>query len=225
MISSKILELEHIYRFFVQGNKVIQILNDLSLSVTRGEKIAIIGASGSGKSTLMHLLAGLDRADGGVIRVLGYDTKTFSDNEYSTMRNRWFGFVYQFHHLLLEFTSLENVAMPLLIRRESMSYAYKKASQILEQVGLLSRLHYSPSLLSGGERQRVAIARAMVTNPICILADEPTGNLDHVNALSVCDLLCELSDVTGVSLVIATHDAMLARRCDKVFTLTNGRLR
>lgn len=217
--------MHHLYRAFYQGNKVIQILDDLSFSVLKGEKIAIVGVSGSGKSTLLYLLGGLDKADSGTIHLLGNNLAKLSDYECSVIRNRWIGFIYQFHHLLPEFNAWENVAMPLLIRRESVDIAYQKSRKILEKVGLGSKMEYRPSNLSGGERQRIAVARALVTEPICVLADEPTGSLDSENALSIYDLMMELSKAMGVSFVVATHDPILAARCDRIFTLDRGRFR
>lgn len=220
----KILEVRNLYRSFSQGKNIFHVLNGLSFSVFSGEKLAIVGTSGSGKSTLLHLLSGLDKADKGTIHILGEELGSLSDNESSALRSRWIGFVYQFHHLLPEFSALENVSMPLLIRRESIHVAHKKAKEVLKKVGLERKVNYRPSILSGGERQRVAIARALVIEPIFILADEPTGNLDSQNANSICDLISELCVITGVSFLVATHDPILASRCDRVLRLNDGKL-
>ena len=217
------LEVEHLVKTYRDAaGRETPVLKDVSFTVAAGEVVAVTGASGSGKSTLLHAAGGLDAFDGGRILIAGTDIARLTEKERDRLRNEKLGFVYQFHHLLPELTALENAAMPLLIRRIADAEAKRKAAELLTSVGLKERLNHLPGEMSGGERQRTAIARALIGTPACLLADEPTGNLDAETAQSVFDILIENAHRTGSAAVIVTHDATLAARCDRVLTLKMG---
>ena len=224
MSDSPVLAARGLVKEFRQGPALLTVLAGVDISIARAERIAIVGASGSGKTTLLQLLGGLDLPTAGEVEICGEPMSRLGDAARGELRNRAVGFVYQFHHLLPEFSALENVAMPLLVRRTPAAAAFAAARTLLERVGLSARLTHRPSQLSGGERQRAAVARALVTRPAVVLADEPTGNLDGGNAAQVFELMLELNREFGVSLVIVTHDERLAARLDRVVVLAEGTL-
>jgi len=225
-MSEQIISCTDLYKSFAEGDLKVDVLLGINLEVFRGESIAIMGTSGSGKSTLLHLLGGLDLPNKGEISIVGKNTLDLNDAERGKLRNESLGFIYQFHHLLAEFTALENVAMPLLISDNyDADAAARSAKELLEKVGLGNRLEHKPGELSGGERQRAAIARALVTQPKCILADEPTGNLDEKTAGQVFNLMLELKQDVGTSFIMVTHNSSLAKKMDKTYQLHDGLLK
>lgn len=219
---NKIFTCAQLSKTYHDGTSKIAVLKEINLTVNKGERIAIVGPSGSGKSTLLHLLGGLDNPTNGQVLMQGVSWQSLSEKKRCNIRNNQLGFIYQFHHLLPEFTALENVALPLLIRNDCVKTAEEKAAAMLAEVGLSARLTHKPSQLSGGERQRVAIARALVHEPSCVLADEPTGNLDNLTAAKVFELMLNLNKRLNTALIIVTHDRQLADQMDRVLTIHNG---
>ena len=225
MNKEAVIQCQNVGKTYDDGSLKVEVLRNIDFQVASGEGIGIIGASGSGKSTLLHILGGLDKPTSGEVKIQGQGLNSLSQVAIGQLRNRHLGFVYQFHHLLPEFSALENVMMPLLVARKSRAEAQAAAAEILEKVGLGSRMTHRPGELSGGERQRAAIARALVTKPDCLLADEPTGNLDRKNATHVLEMMLELKRELGTALIVVTHDEQLAKRFDRVLTMDDGCLR
>ena len=225
MNKEAVIQCQNVGKTYDDGSLKVEVLRNIDFQVTSGEGIGIIGASGSGKSTLLHILGGLDKPTSGEVKIQGQGLNSLSQVAIGQLRNRHLGFVYQFHHLLPEFSALENVMMPLLVARKSRAEAQAAAAEILEKVGLGSRMTHRPGELSGGERQRAAIARALVTKPDCLLADEPTGNLDRKNATHALEMMLELKRELGTALIVVTHDEQLAKRFDRVLTMDDGSLR
>lgn len=221
-MSNEIIQCQQLSKTYDDGTSKVEVLKNVSMSIAKGDRVAIIGPSGSGKSTLMHLLGGLDKPTQGEVLLNQVNWQDLSEKQRCTVRNQKLGFVYQFHHLLPEFTALENVAMPLLLAGISVDKAQTQAASMLDKVGLSQRKEHKPSQLSGGERQRVAIARALVHQPHCVLADEPTGNLDQATAAKVFDLMLDLNTQMGTALVIVTHDSQIAAKMDRVLTIKEG---
>jgi len=223
-MSKEIISCNNLHKSYFQARLEVPVLMGINLHINEGESLAIVGISGSGKSTLLHLLGGLDAPTSGDIQIKGQSIATIKEEERCQLRNQSLGFIYQFHHLLPEFSALENVAMPLLIRRMNSKEAYDRAAEMLNQVGLNHRMSHTPGELSGGERQRAAVARALVTKPACILADEPTGNLDRHTASEVFELMLSLNRDVGASLVIVTHDPFLSKQANRTLKLVDGML-
>ena len=225
MNKEAVIQCQNVGKTYDDGSLKVEVLRNIDFQIASGEGIGIIGASGSGKSTLLHILGGLDKPTSGEVKIQGQSLNSLSQVAIGRLRNRHLGFVYQFHHLLPEFSALENVMMPLLVARKSRAEAQAAAAEILEKVGLGSRKTHRPGELSGGERQRAAIARALVTKPDCLLADEPTGNLDRKNATHALEMMLELKHELGTALIVVTHDEQLAKRFDRVLTMDDGSLR
>lgn len=223
-MTKPVINCQHVSKTYLDGHFSTDVLSNINLTIERGQRIAIVGSSGSGKSTLLHLLGGLDQQTSGDITLMGLSVRDLSDKQLSQLRNRHIGFVYQFHHLLAEFSALDNVAIPLIIGGTSAKVAKQRAKAILSEVGLNHRLTHKPGELSGGERQRAAIARALITQPDILLADEPTGNLDQRTAATIFDLLIQLNASTGAAIVVVTHDQQLAAKMQHQFVISDGHL-
>ena len=223
-MNNTIIRCQNLHKSYHDGHSVVQVLQGIDFEIKAGARIAIVGPSGSGKSTLLHILGGLEQATEGQVWFNQHEWKNISEQSRCELRNQQVGFIYQFHHLLPEFTALENVAMPLAIANKNIKEALKQAEEMLCKVGLSQRMQHKPAQLSGGERQRVAIARALIHQPKCIFADEPTGNLDQTTAAMVFDLMLSLNKNSDTALIIVTHDTRIAQRMDQTFTLTDGRL-